>query len=1232
MKRGDYIALPLLCLCAALAYWHTRGLEPVVPPLADLYFQVPLDSLQGALSSIRTLGYPLFHAFISGQGHGLRAYPEAHMLLLIPCVFVFWYGLRAYGLAPLAALAAAAPALWLVHVEQVAPETLAKTAAIAALGFMLWSAGTRRWFPALGLAAALFVAYQMRPAFLFLVVALPVMWAVLYLRRWGLVHQRRAIIQALRIGLACTLPLLAFCLFRLAVVGHFGLVSFGGQNTIGIAIEMLDDPTIARLPVSERPLAKILARGREAWPQPRYLGPWGASEDMILVAEVYAANVNRTGRALAAKFPPRSDDPLNVAEDKAMSRLSTATFIAGWPIYLAWLASAAAESVRMAVYLLLGGGGEEGFGFGRPLSLAALLGVLALAVVTWPLERRAFGGGSRPESPRAVTVVLFVVGAYFFFKMLLVILVEPPIARYVEAAAFLFPCAVAACVWDRAVVLAAGLANRPWWYGACLVADPVLPDVRESLPWRAMFLPFTSRRALTGAVALLVVITAFGWWTTRDNRLFHALAWRPELVRAGLMTPDAPIHWRTPEGATLLHFAALNGDGELINHLLAREIDHAAKTTDGATALHWAAMGRNGDGVNALRAAGLSADEPGPLGLSPLHLASLFGNRPAVEELLASGASTEVITPVARVTPLHLAGSLDVAGALLDGGAAVNAPDDTGATPFMWSHRLALSELLLARGADINARESWRSFVRECTPLTRAVYQDDLERARWLLDHGADPNVGDINDLSALFYAIWRKNLPMARLLLDHGADPNRPGQWATYHRDTFSKFYTDIFGKTVGRHPRRETFPRLVRDRTGIHPLDWAAFVGGNEMVELLLARGARLDQHNGDGMSALHWAILAGNDPVATLLAARDPGLKRLNDVRLPVEGFRGDVARGARDLSAPFAPVVSAPETAPTSVPTLAELQAAAQREYDALNGGAPNVIEGANGFLFSRQACGYLVEKDLHLTTPGDPASGPSPALDALTDLHQQLQGRGVRLIVVPVPAAIEVHTDAFLPGWDPAVAAQPARAEFIAALQDAGVEVLDLMPDFQAWRKNKPDEPLNFRTDVHWNSRAVGIAASRIAEAVRACAPELPWGISPLQTAEIPYRVGGAAMVERLSEGARGPYRDESDIVVQVQDETGAPYADPPASPVVVAGDSYALQFRDVSGHLSARLARELGHPVALLAGNASGPVLSRVLARQGSEYINSIKVAVWVFGAGYIRPQRPPGWERLALP
>ena len=46
------------------------------------------------------------------------------------------------------------------------------------------------------------------------------------------------------VGRRRLLPFLTFCSLRLAVVGHFGLVSFGGWNVAGIAVEMLDRPLI----------------------------------------------------------------------------------------------------------------------------------------------------------------------------------------------------------------------------------------------------------------------------------------------------------------------------------------------------------------------------------------------------------------------------------------------------------------------------------------------------------------------------------------------------------------------------------------------------------------------------------------------------------------------------------------------------------------------------------------------------------------------------------------------------------------------------------------------------------------------------------------------------------------------------------------------------------------------------------------------------------------------------
>jgi len=902
MKRGDTIALLLFFLQAGLAFWYARGLEPVIPPLGDSYFHVTLSPVSEALGGLRTLGYPLFHAFMASQGQGLPTYPEAQLLILIPCVFFFALGLRAYGLSGLAALAAASPLLWIVPVEQVIPETLAKCFAIAAAGCLLWAAGTRSAFAYLGLALTVFLAFQMRPAFLFLVAWVPAAWLFLYARRWGFQHQAHWLRHALRTALACTVPLLLFCLFRLAIVGHFGLVSFGGQNTIGIAIELMHPATVDRLPAEDRPIARLLARGREAWPAPRFITPLGPRPEWAQTAEIYAANVNRITRSTMAKFPVAEGKTDNVALDKALSRVSLHTFEAAWPLYLAWLSGAAIESLRMVLHLLLGGGGNEGFGLGPQASISLLLLLIAITLLSWPVELRAFGPGSRPYFSRAATVLLFVAGTFFLSKMLLVILVEPPLARYVEAAAFLLPCVFAALFWDRAVVVAAALCKRPHWYGACHATYPAIPDTPHALPWRDYARRISiHRRPLLAAGVVLVLVTIAIIWATRDNRLFRALEQNPGNVRARLMRDRPPVAWRSDSGATLLHHAALQGDAEMVKHLVAQGADAQAITNDGANALHWAAMGQgDGGAIVFLLAAGLSPDTPGPLGLNATHLASLFGRMDALRALLAGGANPNART-VKGITPLHLAGSLTAAETLLQSAAAVDSTDDTGATPFIWAHTRELAALLKDHGANLNAREDWWSFVRGCTPLTKAVYQNDVDRARWLLDQGGEPNLGDINDLSPIYYAIWRKNIPMLHLLLDRGADPNHRGHWATYRSGAISVNLTDIFLKIVEKHPKRHSFPRLVPDQAVMHPLDWAAFMGNTDAMEILIQRGAKLENHNDEGMSSLHWAILGNQQRAEAMLSRRDPGLALLNDPRLSVEAFRASVVIGQREFTA-------------------------------------------------------------------------------------------------------------------------------------------------------------------------------------------------------------------------------------------------------------------------------------------------------------------------------------------
>ncbi len=1222
MKRGD-IAAPILFLVqAALALLHARRLVPDVPGLGDQYFNISVLPLSESLRSIRTLGYPLFHAIMERLGIGLEDYPQAQMLLLIGCCAIFAFGLRKYGLSSLSALAAASPLLWVVPTTLVMPETPAKCFAIAAIGFLLWSAGTRSPVALIGLAASLFLTYQMRPAFLFMLVFLPVCWCFLYVRRWGLIDPRRGIRQGLYTAGACVLPLFLFCLLRLILVGHFGLVSFGGQNTVGISVELLTEDSAKALPMEDRPLAMLLARARDGWPIERFITDRGYPDDWEGMATQYSANVNRIGRAVQAKFPPAGSSSDNVAQDKAFSRMSQRTFIAEWRRYRAWLVGAAIESCRVAADLSLGGRGGMGFGLSSIPSLAIGVGLIALLLLSGCMERRAFGEGSRPFSGHGTTIVLVLAGLFFFFKMLLVILVEPPIPRYVQAALFLVPSVASLLLWERCVILMAALCNRPYWYGQCLVAYPAVPDAHQPIAWRALAHAWRPRRPVAVTALVIVFIVALvGWWSTREDRFFKLFQTRPDVAREALIADADYNTWRDSQGASVLHYGALLDDEVLVNHLLNDPALGNITSDDEATPLHWVAMGKtNGNIVPSLITGGLSPDAPGPLGLSPVHLAALSGNASVLTALLDHGGNANATTP-AQVAPLHLAQSVAIAAILMEHGAAVDVPDGSEATPFMWAHTQKLASFFLEQGADINAAENWRSFVRQCTPLHKAVYQKDFQRARWLLKEGADPNRGDINGFTPLFYALWRNDRIMIELLLDYDAHIDQPGRWLTYNRDDPTYRFTDIYGKTLGRHPRRNTFGKLVPDEAGLRPLDWVAFLGNQDLIRLLVDHGANLTLKNEEGMSALHWAILGFQGKAEKLLEglANDPAI--FDSATLPLAEFRTSVQAGRRTFN----------ETVPTAK-VDATLMDKAQRLADEYEAGAANILEGDDGFLFTRQACQFLLQKDLRYAEPGIATSGPSPAMASIVDIDHQLKARGIHLIVVPAPLAIESHADAFFPGWDRSQPAFPPRGEFINGLCEAGVDAIDLLPAFVAHRLAEPEDALYLKEDGHWSSLAIGLAADVLSKNIRAL--DLPLDLDRVAYGEvlIDYEAGLTPIARRLPESHWARYENTVWPVSQVLQQDGNPYVDDEQSPVLVVGDSYTLLFNEVSGHLSARLAQALGRPVASHLAKAAGPTIPRVLARKGKEYIDARKVIIWVFSSGYIRPTGNEQWGNLELP
>lgn len=161
-------------------------------------------------------------------------------------------------------------------------------------------------------------------------------------------------------------------------------------------------------------------------------------------------------------------------------------------------------------------------------------------------------------------------------------------------------------------------------------------------------------------------------------------------------------------------------------------------------------------GIRALLAADPAArDARNGAGLSPLLHAVYTHRQAAVDALLAAGEPTDpwdrlvagyadglpasdAWSPDGFFTPLHLA-------ALVDNAQAASA--------------------LLAAGADPNVLAT-ASFAR-VTPLGTCAFSGALGVARVLLEHGADPHIGEDGEYTVEAEATARGNEELARLIAE---------------------------------------------------------------------------------------------------------------------------------------------------------------------------------------------------------------------------------------------------------------------------------------------------------------------------------------------------------------------------------------------------------------------------------------------------------------------------------
>jgi uncharacterized protein len=404
--------------------------------------------------------------------------------------------------------------------------------------------------------------------------------------------------------------------------------------------------------------------------------------------------------------------------------------------------------------------------------------------------------------------------------------------------------------------------------------------------------------------------------------------------------------------------AAQHQDWEALRMLVRQRADVNVPQPDGTTALEWAAHWNNPDSVNLLLRAGADPKRTNRYGASALSEAAALGNAPMIEALLAAGADAKALTTPDGETVLMTAarsGNLEAVKVLLAHGADVNAHENyRGQTALMWAaaeRHAEVVKLLLEHGADWKARSLARdtamprlSAASSVTPMARggltaldfAAREGGVETARVMLAAGVDANEVDADGTSPLVVSILNKRYSFAKFLLDHGADPNLAdvrGRAALYalldqrnedysalpsRKDEDALPSLDLLRALLdkGANPNAQLTKNLPGrsgmdsgDTTldqGATPLMRAARAGDHEAMQILLQHGADPKVITKDGNTAFLFAAGVGYRDKNTrgsesdaleglkLIAALNPDLNQQNN--RGESALHGAAGRGA------------------------------------------------------------------------------------------------------------------------------------------------------------------------------------------------------------------------------------------------------------------------------------------------------------------------------------------------
>ncbi|PSK36098.1 hypothetical protein B9Z65_5913 [Elsinoe australis] len=341
-----------------------------------------------------------------------------------------------------------------------------------------------------------------------------------------------------------------------------------------------------------------------------------------------------------------------------------------------------------------------------------------------------------------------------------------------------------------------------------------------------------------------------------------------------------PLHW------------AVNSDAEIVEILLAHEVDADAKDKGGFTALHDAARAGNTNIVKALLAKRAQIDPVTRTGVTPLGEAAYEGHEEIVSLLLTKGASVDgILFEGMKWPPLTSAARTNRVGVgrlLLDAGADAKVPQlgkfDSLSIAAINGH-LEFVKLLVERDPQHRVTAEL-DYQPGSAPVQCALESSHLDVAEYLLLNGANAHILDESGQSLLQMTI--KSMPESvaiEVISDQTGTSSMSNQDIAHETGltgTGEPEAQTISRAITGVHDRAatpESISRLLLSRgMNLHHTDQAGDTAlitavkfeRLKIVRLLLEAGSNVNTVNNSGDDALLAAVMAGSLEILEILIA--------------------------------------------------------------------------------------------------------------------------------------------------------------------------------------------------------------------------------------------------------------------------------------------------------------------------------------------------------------------------